>query len=874
LEHLATPHALRPAEAAAPARHARTRLAFALMFASGACGLAWQMAWTAGFAVALGHEITALLAVLGAFFAGLAAGSLLLARRIERSPRPVRWYAGLEATVGLWGLAVVLLLPQLAAPLARWLGPQPPTWLHAAAAFALPFVLLLPATMAMGAALPALERQLRATRGTSLPLLYAGNTAGAVAGVLLAVFVALPAAGLQATAWACAAANLACAVTALLAWPRAEVQGGTEAASKPHAPWPRRLVLRLFATGLLGIGFEVLAVRVLAQVTENTVYTYALLLAAFLLATAGGAALWRRMAPAAAPQHEWADRLLLLLAAALLAGGVALWWADALQALPARWFGPSFATQLAGEALAGAAAMGPPALVMGTLFAVLCLQAGAARLPLGTALALNTLGCALAPALVGALLLPTLGSKAVLVLLGLGYVALASTASWRSPAPALLAAVWLALALLAPALRFIDVPPGGRLLVHREGTLATVSVVSDAEDVARLHINNRVQEGSSASGMTEIRLAQLPLLLHPVPREALFLGLGTGTTAHAAALDARVHVTAVELLPEVIATSTLFALRPGAPRAARPVDVVAADARRFVLASDAHYDVIVSDLFHPARSGAASLYTVEHFRAVRERLAEGGVFCQWLALHQMELGTLRSIVAAFLQVYPDGVAVLASNSLDSAVLGLIARPGAPQWQWSAVQQRLENPRPALAAALQQARVDSADAVIGAVIADSAALRAFAAGAQPNTDDHPLVAQQAARTAYAPEATPRERLAALLQAFPAAPAGVLAPADADAARLDAYWHARGRYLALGLQVQPHPSARVMLDRIGPQLLEIVRASPGFQPAAEALAGLARSIQGEDYVLSQRVLAALRQAQGRGVATPEPEPSQQP
>ena len=49
------------------------------------------------------------------------------------------------------------------------------------------------------------------------------------------------------------------------------------------------------------------------------------------------------------------------------------------------------------------------------------------------------------------------------------------------------------------------------------------------------------------------------------------------------------------------------------------------------------YDVIVSDNFHPARSGSAALYTVEHFAAVRERLRRGGVFCQWLPLHQLDM---------------------------------------------------------------------------------------------------------------------------------------------------------------------------------------------------------------------------------------------
>src|ERR1041385_4258376 len=79
-----------------------------------------------------------------------------------------------------------------------------------------------------------------------------------------------------------------------------------------------------------------------------------------------------------------------------------------------------------------------------------------------------------------------------------------------------------------------------------------------------------------------------------------------------------------------------------------------ADARRFVRATAAQYDVIVADLFHPARDGAGSLYTLEHFSAIRRRLAPGGLFCQWLPLHQLDEHMLRVIIRTFLEVFPDG----------------------------------------------------------------------------------------------------------------------------------------------------------------------------------------------------------------------------
>lgn len=829
-------------------------IAHLLMVLSGAAALAWQMVWTAEFGAAMGHEIVAVLAVLAAFFGGLALGAQMLGRTLARSRWPGRWYAGCEVLLLAWGLALTVAMPSLIDATARLIGPEPSVLRHWTVAFLFPFLLLLPASAAMGATLPALERQLSTAR-SRLGGLYAANTFGAVLGLLLAVFVVMPHAGLLRTALFCAAANALCAALAWWLWrdaPAAPI--ATSGMSMPprlghHVP------ALLVATGVLGIGYEVLAVRVLSQVTESTVYSYALLLAMYLLGTAAGAAIYQRLAHRAGDPRQLRDRLLLALATAVLLSSLALGWADALCAWPARWMGPGAAGALAGEALAAAAAMWAPTLVMGALFTHLCIEAQSGGLPLGRALALNTAGAALAPALVGVWLIPALGAPAGLALMVAGYLLLQSPVRWRRPQTVVIAAMAGASVLWGANLRFVDVPDGGRVLSYDDGVMAAVSVVADADGVARLRINNRAQEGSSASGLVEWRLAQLPLLLHTTPpRQALFLGLGTGFTAAAAAQEPGLQVHAVELLPEVIAAAALFAKSPAAPVPLQPLHTVSADARRFVQASDAHYDVIVADLFHPARSGAGALYTVEQFAAVRARLATGGVFCQWLALHQMDLDTLRSIVAAFLAVYPDAIAVLASNSLDTPVLGLIARPDDPAIDLAAVRARL-----AQSAGLSQqaaARLEDEFAVVGSVLAGPATLARFAQGATANTDDRPVVVHQAPWATYAPPSTPRERLMQLLRELqPHATELLRQPRDAEADRMQAYWAARRLYLAFGATVRPVADPGEMLQRVQKPLMGLLRQSPEFRPACEPLVAMANALRGSDPTRAEAVIAAL-------------------
>lgn len=872
------------------AGEAKSGLAILLMFASGACGLVWQMVWTAQFVLALGHEIVAVLSIVAAFFGGISAGSFLLAHRLERSLYPGRWYAGLEALIASWALLVAFFSPVVLPHLSQWIGAEPSALWHWALAFFIPLIALLPATLAMGATLPAMERLLRRSDSQALGSVYAANTAGAMTGLLLAVFFFVPSMGLQSTSLIFAAVNTSCAVLAWLFWGRqfnrdtnlkdsalhaesdSEPQMAQIDSSLTQMVTPKAVALRLFLTGLLGIGFEVLAVRVISQVTENTVYTYAILLAVFLMGTALGALFIKRTGLTWNVTTGRIDQAIGALVVSIFVGGTSLWWADQSYALPARWFGTGAATALAGEWVAGMAAMLLPSMAMGALFTLLCRQAQQIHMPLGTALGINNLGSALAPLLVGILLLPNAGAGPVLFILIAGYLSLRTINSWHRPVGWVAVGSLMLLAIFSGPLRFVDVPAGGRLLTYREGVMAAVSVVEDADGVARLHINNRVQEGSSASGQVETRLAQIPLILHPSPRTALFLGYGTGYTANAAALDSRISIKAVELLPEVIDAASIFALKQGAPASVSPVVTVAADARRYVHSSVDRYDVIVADLFHPARNGAGSLYTVEHFEAVKSRLEPGGLFCQWLALHQMDLETLRSVVAAFVKVYPNALAVLANNSLDTPVVGLISRPEQTTWQVETVRSRMTEMSPFMSKVLKRAKLDDEFAVLGSIIAGPQALKGFARDATLNTDDRPVVTHKAPWVSYAPQEAPRKRLAMLMQQLAPHANDVMGlDQGTDAVRLEAYWAAREKYLAFGMAVRPNANPQVMLKQLHLPLLDMVATSPDFRPASEPLLALAEAVRETDPKLSAQVRSSLQSTLSSSPSTMSVKPS---
>jgi len=820
---------------------------------SGFAGLGYEIIWARMLAVTLGHEIVAVLGVISALFAGLALGSLVPGRRIAASGRPALWYAALELAIGAWALALIPLLP-LAGDFVPLLAPidalPARQW---SVAFAFPFVLLLPATLAMGATLPALEAILapRLRTGGAVGYVYAANTAGAVGGTLATTFLLIPAFGLSATLALCAAVNVFCA--AAMSYWRDRVR--ISSAPAPGSIMTRKLA-PLFLTGLLGIGYEVLTIRVVSQVLENTIYTFAVLLAAYLLGTAFGAALQNRLA-----RSYRGDTLTTshVLTTSLACAGGALVLAVSepvlatLQAILPR----TMAGRLGAELGIAMAAFLLPTIAMGALFTQLAQAASDRHGSVATALAVNTLGGALAPIVFGPILIPLMGAKTGFALIALFYLLVLPNV--RRPALASAALVTAtAVALVSPlSLRFIKTPPGGAVVWHRDGVMASVSVISDRAGEHHLQVNNHFRMGGTVSIRSDHRQAHIPLLLHPSPRRALFLGLGTGATLSAAGDHPKLVSDGVELVPEVVESFPLF--ERSAPQLLRNhnLHIHVADARRFVRAAGERYDVVVADLYHPSVDGSGALYAREHFAAIRARLAQGGLFCQWLPLHQLDLATLRVIVRTFLAEFPGATAYLAQFSVETPIIALIGTQAPHAYPADWLSRRVEDD--ALRARLAALDLKDEIALFGLYLAGASELRSFAGDGPLNSDDRPVVAAQAPRAAYATADTPGARLLTLLGALRPQASDLFGSTDAAAlSRLADYWRARDRFLAIGAHTLERGNPRDFIAEIAPQLIEVVRMSSDFDAAYRPVIAMTRQLGVSDPKAARRLLEALDQA----------------
>src|SRR6266545_517141 len=163
-----------------------------LFFGTGACGLIYQQLWVRLLSLVFGVTVYAVSTVLASFFAGLALGSYVAGRLVDRARRPLQWYGAVEILVGLAALGTTAALSGVERVYVGATGFLPDSvGLLTVVRFLLSFaVLLIPATL-MGASLPIIVRSALMRRGglgERVSLLYATNTAGAIAGTLLAGF--------------------------------------------------------------------------------------------------------------------------------------------------------------------------------------------------------------------------------------------------------------------------------------------------------------------------------------------------------------------------------------------------------------------------------------------------------------------------------------------------------------------------------------------------------------------------------------------------------------------------------------------------------------------------------------------------------------
>jgi Flp pilus assembly protein TadD len=288
----------------------------------------------------------------------------------------------------------------------------------------------------------------------------------------------------------------------------------------------------------------------------------------------------------------------------------------------------------------------------------------------------------------------------------------------------------------------------GRLLYYREGATGTVSVKALTGDRS-LSIDGKVDASTARDMLTQKVLAHLPLLLHPNPRTAAVVGLGSGVTLGAALVHPLESADVIEISPEVVAASRFFDTENRRALDDPRTRLVAGDGRSHLSLTRRRYDVVISEPSNPWMAGVAALFTETFFRTVRDRLTSGGIFCQWAHTYDISDADLRSIVATFRSVFPEGTMWLVADG-DLLLVGSTAplepRLGEIAHAWT---------RPGVADDLRGVGATGPFALLSLYAGGPAEMARYAQNAPVQTDDRmalefsaPLAVLAGAQTSHA------------------------------------------------------------------------------------------------------------------------------
>ena len=648
-------------------------------FLSGLAGLVYETAWTREFAFVFGTSNLAVATVLAAYMAGLASGAALAARFAHRVRRPVLAYGLLELGVGLTALAVPLAVHASRALYVGLFGGQadlPGAGGVPTAFFYLicSFVILMVPTAMMGATLPLLARH--AVRreeeiGTRIGLLYAANTAGAVAGTVLAAFLLLPALGLRQTIWVAALVN---GTVFLAAWALARSARPVTVApaAQPGRPSARRIpwILPLiFGSGVVSFTYEVLWVRLLEHVLGGSVYAFATMLASFLLGIALGSALASRVGTT--PRRATLGFAIAQLCIALLslAAFLLIGWIPELTAELQR----GGHSKLLGDTAASMLTLFPAALCIGATFPfavrVLARREEDAGPASARVYAANTLGSVVGAVGAGFFLIPALGYVGTLNACAMTNLVLAGASALllapRRPALAVATSAGMILLIvirLPTPWAILGYSPitrvGMRGQVEYFGVGRSATVLLLASQIRWLLRTNGLPEGAiDPPGLWHNRsplarwLGALPVLARPEARSLLMVGLGAGLALETMPSTLE-RIDVVEIEPEVVAANRAVSDRRWRDPLADPrLHLHLNDARNALLLTNRRFDAIVSQPSHPWSAGASHLYTREFFELARSRLAQDGVFVQWIGFGFVDEPLFRTLLATLTAVF-------------------------------------------------------------------------------------------------------------------------------------------------------------------------------------------------------------------------------
>ena len=640
-------------------------------FLSGSIGLSYEICWIRKASLVFGSAMFAISTVLAVFFGGLALGSYLFGKYSQRVSRPLKIYAMLEMGVGILGILSPMMFTAADSLFGLFYHSILDSFpLLSFTRFILVSLILLPPTILMGGTLPLFCRQYVLNKdhiSLSVGLLYGVNTLGAAIGCALCGFYMISNIGINVTIYICGILNL---MIGLVIWKLPfsapimqikEVQKNHKNEKNFSTPtikryWTISVGFLFFLSGFVILGNEIIWSRYLSLIVYNSVYTYTLTITVILIGIVVGSALTAKF-------FDRTVRRPLIFGSVQMAIGITVLMA---LMLPSNfWSNVIDSTEITTLIWMVCIVLFLPAVLSGISFPLairmVVNEPSKAGSGVGIMTAINTVGGITGSLIVGFFLLPIFGlQKSVMIITAISLII--GFMSWFFLEPSrpsiskyaiviIIFLVWLGI----PYINKTKLPDDflasqGNLIDFREGISSFVSVIKRGKEL-QLAVD-RAWQGSDRRGH-QVMAAHVPMLLHPNPKNILVIGLGAGQTPSRFLIYDIKHLDCVEIEPEVVQLAKAYF--PSDWMKDPRTSFIVEDGRNYLTHIKKKFDVISIEVGQVYRPGVAPFYTSDFYHRARLRLNENGIICQFVPISFFSLKEFQTIVASFLNAFPQSV---------------------------------------------------------------------------------------------------------------------------------------------------------------------------------------------------------------------------
>ena len=667
-------------------------LIYALFALSGFAGLIYEGSWARYLKLFLGHSSYGQVLTLCIYMGGLAIGSFVAGKLVEKVRRPLLGYAAVELGICFGG---VIYHPLYNLLTGFFYDSSFAAGLSSRGAEVLKVVLAtgstLPIAIAVGMTFPFIAAGLMRKSGkeVSLPWLYFTNSLGSAIGILFTSYLLIPELGNHITLCVAASINFVLAavfgVIGFTTAPSAEEEGESkDVREEQHAsaPMPPKNAWLWIAaiTGLTSFVYEIVWIRLLSLLMGSSSHSFDQMLSAFILGLAVGSAVSGKLLKK--------DSLVVLSLAQIFMAFFAL---CTLYFHKPFWGMMNEANQIFNQTTDGYLCwsifkyllsvlwMVPTSFFAGMtlpLITLILTRAFKSEAPIGKVYGWNTLGSIIGSAGGGLLLLPVLQLKGALVLaavmdFAIGFLLLVFYRKKfrRSPLFYVIAAAMVLPSIFVsfdPSLitsgafrAYKNLHPDEKIIV-RDGKTATISFhesdvhfyvkTNGKADASMSKNRNHPIEGDE---LTQAATAFMPMGVKSEPYDAAMVGFGSGMGAHYLLADPLLKdFDCVEIEAEMMDMAKGFYPWNSRGYDDPRIHIFIDDANTCFVSNGRKYDMIISVPSNPWVSGVASLFSHEFYAKMRRYLKPGGLWVQWIQTYEFNDALFLNILKALEVTFP------------------------------------------------------------------------------------------------------------------------------------------------------------------------------------------------------------------------------